>query len=424
MSAVATASWYHCSVEPMSRSDGRSAVAAAAYRFGMSLHDERYAITHDYSRKRGVECAFMVAPVDAPDWAHDPERLWNEAERAERRINSRVAREAELALPSFLSADARQAIVQEFSEELVERYGVAVSAALHAPSRSGDQRNYHAHIMFTTREVTPEGMGKKTRVLDDKKTGPQEITKLRELTADIINEHLAAVNSDIRVDHRSFKTRGIEQAPTTHLGPAATEMERRGEGSDRGDINRQAEVVNSLIEERNAIDAEIAREEERLSNPPMTVEEERERLREASGLMEAQAGPEPVASLPPTTPEEERERIRAASRLAEAPTAPEAIAFLPPATVEEERERIRANAKPFTEAIKKHGELPERDGMSWWQRAALEISTKARGFAQAIASKVKGLWQERFGKDRAERQNQNERGPDIDRDADKRGFDR
>ena len=76
----------------MSRSDGRSAVAAAAYRFGMSLHDERYAVTHDYSRRRDVECAFMVAPVDAPGWTHDPERLWNEAERPEKRINSRVAR--------------------------------------------------------------------------------------------------------------------------------------------------------------------------------------------------------------------------------------------------------------------------------------------------------------------------------------------
>ncbi len=193
--SASTASWYHCSIEPMSRSDGRSAVAAAAYRFGMSLDDERYAVTHDYSRKRGVECAFMVAPADAPEWAHDPERLWNEAERAEKRVNSRVAREAELALPSFLSVRERQSIVQEFAENLVQRYGVAVSAVMHAPSRDGDQRYYHAHIMFTTREVTPEGFAKKTRILDDRKTGPQEITKLRELAADIINRHLADANS-------------------------------------------------------------------------------------------------------------------------------------------------------------------------------------------------------------------------------------
>lgn len=381
MSATATANWYHCSIDPMSRSDGRSAVAAAAYRFGMALHDERYAVTHDYSRKRGVECAFMVAPVDAPEWAHDPERLWNEAERAEKRINSRVAREAELALPSFLSANARQAIVQEFSEELVGRYGVAVSAAMHAPSRSGDQRNYHAHIMFTTREVTPEGMGKKTRALDDMKTGPKEISNLRELAADIINRHLAEAHSDIRVDHRSFKARGIDQAPTTHLGPAATEMERRGEGSDRGDINRQAELVNALKEECAALDAEIAREEEKLANPPTTVEEERERIRDASLQIEEAPRPEPVAA--------------------------------PPATPEEERARIRAGVEPFTEAIREHGELPERDGLNWWQRAALEISTKARGFAEAFVSRAKEFWRGKFGKDRDKARD--ERGPDEDR---------
>ena len=111
-----------------------------------------------------------------------------------------MAREAELALPSFLSGEARRGIVQEFSEELVERYGVAVSAAMHAPSRNGDQRNYHAHILFTTREVTPEGFGKKTRILDDKKTGPQEITKLRKLAADII----------------AHKPRALDATPTFH----------------------------------------------------------------------------------------------------------------------------------------------------------------------------------------------------------------
>src|ERR1022692_2882420 len=133
--------------------------------------------------------------------------------------------------------------------ELVERYHVAVSVAIHAPGRQGDDRNYHAHILFTTRDMLPDGLGKKTRVLDDRKTGPQEVLKLRELAADIINESLAAVNADIRVDHRSFKDRGIEQEPTTHLGPSATEMERRGEPSERGEINRQAERGNTSLDE-------------------------------------------------------------------------------------------------------------------------------------------------------------------------------
>ena len=123
----------------------------------------------------------------------------------------------------------------------MERYGVAVSAALHAPSRNGDQRNYHAHMMFTTREMTPEGFGKKTRILDDRKSGPQEIAKLRELAADIINEHLAAANSDIRVDHRSFKDRGIEQGADHAFRPGRDRdgAARRGKRARRHEPRSQ-----------------------------------------------------------------------------------------------------------------------------------------------------------------------------------------
>src|ERR1017187_679 len=226
MSAISTASWYHCSVKPVSRSAGRSVVAAAAYRLGERLHDELYQTVHDYTRRRGVEFTFTVAPVDAPAWAHEPEALWNAAERAETRKNSTLAREVELALPSLLTPEERQRITEKFAAELVERYHVAVSVAIHAPGGKGDDRNYHAHILFTTREMLPDGLGKKTRVLDDRKTGPQEVLKLRELAADIINESLADANADIRVDHRSFKERGIDREPTPHLGPSATEMER------------------------------------------------------------------------------------------------------------------------------------------------------------------------------------------------------
>jgi hypothetical protein len=100
---MATASWYHCSVKPVSRSAGRSVVAAAAYRLGERLNDEHYATVHDYTRRRGVEATFTVAPADAPEWAHNPESLWNAAERAETRKNSTLAREVELALPSLLT---------------------------------------------------------------------------------------------------------------------------------------------------------------------------------------------------------------------------------------------------------------------------------------------------------------------------------
>jgi len=338
---TATASFYHCSVKAVSRSAGRSVVAAAAYRLGERFHDERYATVHDYTRRRGVEATFTVAPADAPEWAHDPEALWNAAERAETRKNSTVGREVELALPSLLSPEDRQAITEEFAAELVERYHVAVSVAIHAPGRRGDDRNYHAHILFTTREMLPDGLGKKTRVLDDKKTGPLEVVKLRELAADIINRSLAAVNADIRVDHRSFKDRGIDREPTSHLGPAASEMERRGEASSRGDINRQAEASNredaqnhELAAQRDELDTAIDAMRELLASPPL-----------------------------------ERE---------------------------DAQERVREDVDSFKQAIRKRGvvaDIQTSDRLKWWQRAALRLVEKARDFAVSLALKARDYWQ-------------------------------
>jgi len=359
MSAVATASWYHCSVKPVSRSAGRSVVAAAAYRLGERLHDELYQTVHDYTRRRGVETTFTVAPADAPEWAHNSERLWNAAERAETRVNSRVAREVELALPSLLSPHERQRIAQQFAIALVERYGVAASVAIHAPSRDGDQRNHHAHILFTTREMTSEGLGKKTRVLDDRKTGPQQVTKLRELAADIINAALKKANADIRVDHRSFKDRGIDQEPTTHLGPAANEMERRGEQSERGELNREAQQSNRntgeneiLLAERDTLDKAIEAERERISSPPS----------------------DPADAL----------------------------------------ERIREAAEPFREAIATEGAVPniENDGLNWWQRLGMRLAEKARNFAMALAEKARNFWRSRE-RERPPKPKHNDRGIDL-----------
>lgn len=378
---MTTANWYHCSVKPVSRSAGRSVVAAAAYRLGERLHDELYATVHDYTRRRGVEATFTVAPVDAPAWAHQPEALWNAAERAETRKNSTLAREVELALPSFLDPEDRQHIAEQFAAELVERYKVAVSVAIHEPSRHGDDRNYHAHILFTTRDMTPDGLGKKTRILDDRKTGPQEVIKLRELAADIINESLAAVNADVRVDHRSFKERGIDKAPTTHLGPAAAEMERRGKQTERGDINREAETVNAMLEERAALDAQIEKVrreiEERLSRPPTTREEAIDRLREDAAMPATELvyveTDEPLPTRPPTTREEALARLREDARFCSA-------------GVREHLNREDASATS--------------DGLRWWQRAALQISIKARSFLRGIADKARGLWQSKIKEDR------------------------
>lgn len=259
--------WYHCSVKPISRSAGRSVVAAAAYRIGKSLYDERTQTLHDYQKRKGVETSFIITPANAPDWANDPEQLWNAAEQAENRINSRTAREVELALPSAVGKSEREQISRELAEHLSERYSVAVMVALHEPSKHGDERNYHAHILMTTRRMDANGLGNKTRELDDQKQGKAEILHIREYVAALINKALAQAGHSERIDHRSFKDRGIEQIPTEHLGVDAAAMERKGKKSRIGDHNRDVQQANQrtaeLTQELKEINRQIEQAQKR-----------------------------------------------------------------------------------------------------------------------------------------------------------------
>ena len=243
---------YHLSVKTISRSDGRSATAAAAYRAAEKIVDERTGEIHDYTRKRGVESAELVLPADAPEWAGDRKALWNAAEQAETRKNSTVAREVEVALPAELSPAERLRLALDFARELVERHGCAADVCIHAPSREGDDRNYHAHILLSTRRLGPEGFTEKTRELDDRKTGPQLVTQWRERFAALQNERLHEAGIEARVDHRSLKAQGIDREPTRHLGPAAIGYERRtGEPSNRR-MDIEAEVTERLTRAKEA----------------------------------------------------------------------------------------------------------------------------------------------------------------------------
>lgn len=272
------AKWYSCNVDPLGRSAGRSAVSAAAYRIGAELHDERTQTTHDYTRRGGIETSFIVTPANAPDWAHDPQKLWNEAERVERKCNSRTAREVKLALPASVDVAEREKITRAFAEHLAERYGVVAMVALHEPSKQGDDRNYHAHILITTRRMDADGFGVKTRELDDWKTGKQEIRHIREYAAETINATLAEVGSEERVSPDSYETRGVEQIPGKHLGHKASAKERRGERSERGDLNREIaernQQLEGLIQEREELEREIS--ETRSQAPEARQEPEKE----------------------------------------------------------------------------------------------------------------------------------------------------
>ncbi|WP_298922410.1 MobQ family relaxase [uncultured Roseobacter sp.] len=263
---------YHLSVKTIKRSAGRTATAAGAYRAGERIECQREGRVHDYTRKQGIEETFIVAPENAPAWAQDRSKLWNEAEASETRRNSVTAREWELALPSEISAEDRSQITREFAEELVSRYGVAVDVAIHAPHREGDQRNHHAHVLTSTRTLEPEGFTAKTRVLDSAKTGGVEIEQMRGVWAELQNRALERVGEVERVDHRSLEKqreaaqeRGdqlsaeeLDRDPELKLGPAANSMERRAkamaerEGREYVPITERGAVVHAARQARAA----------------------------------------------------------------------------------------------------------------------------------------------------------------------------
>ena len=249
---------FHLSVKTISRSAGRSATAAAAYRAGVKITDERTGEIHDYTRKGGVESADLVLPDGAPDWAADRAAFWNAVEQAETRKNSTVAREFEIALPDELTAAERQRLARDFAREIVERHGCAADVAIHAPGQEGDHRNHHAHILLTTRRLGPDGFTEKTRELDDQKSGPQLVTQWRERFASLQNERLRQAGIDARVDHRRLEAQGIDREPTRHLGPAASGYERRTGEPSRKRLDFEAEVAERLARAQAAGELERA----------------------------------------------------------------------------------------------------------------------------------------------------------------------
>lgn len=227
---------FHCQAKAISRSVGRSATAAAAYRAGESIADERTGEVYDYEKKQGVEYKEIITP-EGSQIARST--LWNLAEVAERRKDAKVAREWELALPSELTHEQRVDLACQFARKLVERYGVVADVCIHAPGREGDQRNHHAHILTTTRVYEAGALGKKTRVLDSPRTSGQEVEIMRQTWASLANSALEKAGHAEKIDARSLQAQCVGREPTHHLGPAATAMERRGIQTERGDLNRR-----------------------------------------------------------------------------------------------------------------------------------------------------------------------------------------
>jgi hypothetical protein len=274
---------YVCRVQTIQRSAGRSAVAAAAYRSGQALTDERLAMDFDFAAKDGVEHAEIMAPEHAPAAFLDRQTLWNAAEKSERRKDAVPAREILLALPHELDFEQRRELVRAFVGEHVSARGMIADVALHRPGKEGDQRNFHAHILVTTRQVGPDGFGRKEPAW----WSPQQVRDWRAGWAEIQNERLRRHLGPAapQVSHQSLAEQGVDRTPTAHLGPSATALERRNRRTERGDRNRDITARNQTT---SRLRQDYSQTAERLASRAPSVEmpieklvEETRRVREA-----------------------------------------------------------------------------------------------------------------------------------------------
>jgi hypothetical protein len=239
---------YYLDVSIISRGKGQCATAAAAYRAGQRIHDERTGLTFDYTRRRSEIETEIHAPAGSPAWVQDRQRLWNGVERAERRGDAQLSRELKVAIPIELDRDQGRQLVRTYVQEQFVARGMVADVAFH-----WEAKNPHAHIMLTMRAMTPEGLAsKKNREWNT----PELLQQWREQWAVQANRSLERAGQEQRIDHRSYAEQGLELLPQVHLGPDASALERRGIQTEKGDQNR-------LVAEHNAVvvDLEKAREQ-------------------------------------------------------------------------------------------------------------------------------------------------------------------
>lgn len=229
---------YHCSTKTVNRSSGRSSVAAAAYRAGDEIKDQRTGLNHDFTRKEGVAYSEIISNLDIEIKRAE---LWNLAEEKENRKDARTAREWVIALPDELNPEQRTQLAKDFAQSLVDRYNVIADLAIHEPSKGGSDKNHHAHILLTTRQAQLDQdhqltLTTKTAIeLSNTKrkalgmtTSQEEIKEIRAAWADLANKALEQAGYRDRIDHRSYVDQGKELQPTIHEGSKVTQLRRQG----------------------------------------------------------------------------------------------------------------------------------------------------------------------------------------------------
>lgn len=226
------------SMQIIKRSSGRSAVAAAAYRAGERLVDERQGVIHDYTRRSGVEHSEIIAPEGAPAWCFDRERLWNQVEASEKRKDSQLARELRFAIPREVPTEARVALVRDYVARTFVARGMVADVAWHNKSASDGREQPHVHVMLTMRPLVGEAFGPKSRhemipcpegrthadgrpvMVESNRDSWNSATyfdECRERWEKAANDALEDAGSEVRIDRRSLLERGLSRLPQPAL---------------------------------------------------------------------------------------------------------------------------------------------------------------------------------------------------------------
>ena len=264
---------FHSHVQVISRGKGKSAVAAAAYRAGETIKNEYDGVIHDYTRKGGVIHTEILLPSHAPAEYADRAVLWNAVEKIEKAMNSQLAREIDIALPAELTREQNISLAREYVKGTFVDAGMCADLCVHD---KGDG-NPHAHIMLTMRPIDENGKWggkqKKEYILDhdgNKTYDPKKrlykcrskpstdwndrgkAEEWRKAWEDAANAELERLGFDTRIDRRTYEEQGIEKMPTVHMGAAASQMERKGIHTERGNINREICLTNSQLRQLRA----------------------------------------------------------------------------------------------------------------------------------------------------------------------------
>jgi len=225
---------YHFSAKVISRANGSSAVASAAYRSGSQLFDERLGRTHNFSNKAGVIYSEVLAPEGSPERWQDRATLWNEVEALEKRKDAQLAREVEFAIPRELDRAQGIALARDFVQREFVARGMVADLNVHWDIGPDGEAKPHAHVMLSMREVSPGadgeiGFGAKARDWNSREV----LSHWREAWAEHVNVRLAELDIDARIDHRSLEAQAIELEPQNKIGPAGARRLDRGEDAER-----------------------------------------------------------------------------------------------------------------------------------------------------------------------------------------------